>query len=150
MTLGISNVKTSYFIENGGCVAKITGEWETDCTDTHVICGCYMTESNYMCFEWGNSFYATDGESGTFELYGMDMSNYVEGYDFYYIPGEDVDISLLSDPFDPSISLPIGRQHAMAWETCVDDVDETLEMLMYTAVGVVGIAAAIIIGKELI
>jgi hypothetical protein len=75
---------------------------------------------NYVCFEWGNRFDANAGESGTFELYGMDAPDYIPGYDFYYTAGEDVDISLMVDPFEP-FSVPssiVGMQYNLAWDTC--------------------------------
>lgn len=121
MVVGISDVNTTYYNEAGGCAVKITGVWETDRTANHVICGCYVVgDSDYACFEWGNRFNADMGESGTFELYGMDAPEYVPGYDFYYTAGEEVDISLLVDPFDP-FSVPssiVGQQYNMVWGTC--------------------------------
>jgi hypothetical protein len=79
MAIGISDVNTTYYTEQGGCAVKITGKWETDRTDNHVICGCYVISGNYVCFEWGNRFNANAGESGTFELYGMDAPDYIPG-----------------------------------------------------------------------
>ena len=114
---GISRVAATYYPENGGCAVKISVDWKVESGGNHAICLCYVLSGDYVCFEVGNRFVAADGESGTFEFYGMDSPEYVAGYDFYYTAGEKVDVSILIDPFEPPSSI-VGIQKGLTWDTC--------------------------------
>jgi hypothetical protein len=121
---GISDIQTTYYEENNRCIVKIIGEYIVEVSGTYAICGCAFSNADYVCIEWGSRFQVVAGDPSTqsFELHGMDVTSgdYVAGYDFYFTPGEDIDVTLLTEPFDINSTI-VGIQHSMTWKTCEEN-----------------------------